>query len=199
MNPPPLVFLDACVLFSPLLRDLLVRLGKAGLCRPRWSREVQEEWILARLNTGKEPDRRELDAAREAMNDSVPEGLVSGYASRVEGITLPDRQDRHVVAAAWHSLFSSPATHGIILTYNLRDFPKKRLAPLGLTAQTPDRFLTELLESHPEPFLEVVRQHIAGLSHPPVSLEQWLTDIKKLKLHHTARRVTGLSSPFPLP
>ncbi|MEU8003461.1 PIN domain-containing protein [Catellatospora sp. NPDC049111] len=59
-------------------------------------------------------------------------------------IDLPDKDDRHVVAAA-----IAAGAHSII-TWNLRDFPADRLAAHGLHAQTPDDFICALIEeSHP--------------------------------------------------
>ena len=34
------------------------------------------------------------------MNANVPDGLIEGYEPLIDGLTLPDVDDRHVVAAA---------------------------------------------------------------------------------------------------
>ncbi|HMA95113.1 MAG TPA: hypothetical protein VKP30_20620, partial [Polyangiaceae bacterium] len=49
--------------------------------------------------------------------------LVDGYEPLVEGLELPDPNDRHVLAAAIHGGAS------VIVTMNLRDFPERFLVP----------------------------------------------------------------------
>ena len=63
-------------------------------------------------------------------------------------ITLPDPDDRHVVAAAIHSGAS------LIVTFNLKDFPAEVLKPYNLAAQHPDGFIVDLLDLHPAGVLE---------------------------------------------
>ena len=36
---------DACVLYPPSLRDLLLQLASDGLHRAKWSEKIHEEWI----------------------------------------------------------------------------------------------------------------------------------------------------------
>ena len=36
---------DACVLYSAPLRDLLMRLAVADLCRAKWSEQIHQEWM----------------------------------------------------------------------------------------------------------------------------------------------------------
>jgi hypothetical protein len=51
---------------------------------------------------------------------------VSGYEPLIEGLKLPDPDDRHVLAAA------VKAGAQVIVTRNLRDFPAADLEPSGL-------------------------------------------------------------------
>jgi len=37
--------LDACVPYPAPLRDILMTLGAEGVCRARWTAEIQDEWI----------------------------------------------------------------------------------------------------------------------------------------------------------
>lgn len=72
------------------------------------------------------PDRAEaLTRTRQLMNDAVPDCLVDGYEAIAQGITLPDPDDVHVLAAAIRCGASA------IVTFNLKDFPAKVLAPHG--------------------------------------------------------------------
>ncbi|WP_349618572.1 PIN domain-containing protein, partial [Azotobacter salinestris] len=54
---------------------------------------------------------------RELMDRHVPGALVTGFESLIPGITLPDPEDRHVVAAAVQTRAEA------IVTFNLKGFP----------------------------------------------------------------------------
>lgn len=77
------------------------------------------------------------------MNAALPDARVSGYEWMEESIAgLPDKNDRHVVAAATHGQAS------VIVTFNLKDFPSEHL-PGSLFSQSPDDFLLDLLDLSP--------------------------------------------------
>lgn len=42
--PKTVALLDACVLYPPSLRDLLMWLATVGAYEPRWTEEIHEEW-----------------------------------------------------------------------------------------------------------------------------------------------------------
>jgi hypothetical protein len=69
-----------------------------------------------------------LARTRELMRIAVPDCLVTGHEHLIDGLDLPDRDDRHVLAAAIH------AGAQTIVTANLKDFPSVALAPYGLEA-----------------------------------------------------------------
>lgn len=74
------------------------------------------------------------------MNRAVSDCLVTGFESLEAGlISLPDPDDRHVLAAAIHSGAQE------IVTFNLRDFPDAVLRPYGVRAIHPDEFVGHLL------------------------------------------------------
>lgn len=81
------------------------------------------------------------------------ECLVTGYEHHIPMLTLPDPNDRHVLAAA----LESKAT--VIVTLNLSDFPMRVLAPLGIQAIPPDRFLVSLFQDDSTKFLHTVQIH----------------------------------------
>jgi hypothetical protein len=56
------------------------------------------------------------------MNEAVRDCLVTGYEDLIESLTLPDPDDRHVLAAAIR------AGAEVIVTYNLKDFSPEALA-----------------------------------------------------------------------
>jgi hypothetical protein len=67
---------------------------------PGSTADIQREWVTALLR-----DRPELDEARLArtvalMNKAVADCLVTGYEHLIDQLSLPDPNDRHVLAAA---------------------------------------------------------------------------------------------------
>lgn len=135
---------DASVLYSATSRDLLMELATTGLFRARWSEDIHEEWIRAVLRNRQDLTRDRLERVRQLMDSHVPDCLVRGYRTLIPGLNLPDANDRHVLAVAIR------AGAGVIVTNDLRHFPRELLAPFGIEAQTPDEFVLYLLDLNPE-------------------------------------------------
>ena len=60
--------------------------------------------------------------------------LVTGHSQLVDSLTLPDPDDRHVLAAAIY------ARAGLIVSFNLFDFAPQSLARHGVGARHPNEF-----------------------------------------------------------
>ena len=190
MAPPPVAFLDACVLWPLPLADFLLRSAHAGLCEVRWSAEVQREWAQALARRKPALDAGTIDARNAAMNQALPDALVSGYESAVERLHLPDPDDRHVLAAAIH------ARADLIVTYNLRDFPAAALQAHRLRAIDPDAFLCALQGAAPESFARIGREIVAAWDAPPIDAAGFFERLARLRLHRIAAALRG--SVFPL-
>lgn len=172
----PVVVCDACVLYSITMADLLTSLGEAGLYHPRWTREIHEEWIrnvIENRRSSGTVTREKLEARRDAMIEAIEDSLVEGYEELIPAITLPDVDDRHVLAAA----IKSEAT--LILTINLKDFPQQTLAAWNLTSKHPDDFTFELLQTDQEAVVAVVREMRARRKRPPISAEDFLPQLER--------------------
>lgn len=103
---------DACVLYPAPLRDFLMWLELEDLFRAKWTDQIHEEWIRSVLANRRDLNREKLDRTRDFMNANVRDCLVTGYEDLIAGITLPDADDRHVVAAA----IKSSATSSLLST-----------------------------------------------------------------------------------
>lgn len=136
--------LDACVLYPTVLREILADAAGAGLFQPCWSRRILDEWRHA-------ADRHGLTAGGEIalLEARFPQAMVTGSAD-ARGLDLPDPADRHVVETAL------AASAALIVTANLRDFPPRALAAVGLKAVHPDEFLRDLFLHTPEPILAAI-------------------------------------------
>ena len=96
---PLVAVYDACVLHPAPIRDLLLRLAAAGVVRARWSEQILDECFasIRRVRPDLPPER--LARTRALVNSAVADCLVSGYETLIEGLDLPDVDDRHVLAA----------------------------------------------------------------------------------------------------
>ena len=122
MHYPITAIYDANVLYPAPLRDLLIRLAQAGLVRARWTDTIHDEWLRNVLKDNPRLSAERLARTRSLMNDAVRDCLVSGYEDLTATLSLPDPDDRHVLAAAIR------ARADVIVTYNLCDFPAPTLA-----------------------------------------------------------------------
>ena len=187
--PKTVALLDACVLYPPSLRDLLMRLAAARVYAPRWTEEIHEEWIRNVLADNPEVTADQLARTRRLMNQVAPNCLVSGYEVRLPALSLPDANDRHVLAAAIET--QAP----LIVTFNLSDFPNAILRIYGVQAVHPDDFLVGLFEEDPALFLSAARTHHASLRRPPKDAAGYVQTLRTNRLKELALRLeANLSS-----
>ena len=117
------------------------------------------------------------------MDQAVPDCLVDGYEPLVEGLSLPDPGDRHVLAAAIRAGAQS------IVTINLKDFPASSLAQYGIEAVHPDTFIEQQLDLHEGAVVAVAKRHRSALRNPPKSVDQYLETLAAQGLIVTADRL----------
>jgi predicted nucleic acid-binding protein len=172
------VLLDANVLYSAPLRDLLLQLAFTGVFRARWSADIDDEWQRNLLAA--RPDLASQIARTHAiMHRAIPDALVTGYQSRIADLSLPDPDDRHVLAAAITTAADA------ILTFNLKDFPAAALAPYGVEAQHPDAFLQSLIVDMPLQVLAAARDCVSRLTRPPITGDTYLKILRRTGLPQT--------------
>ncbi len=92
--------LDADVLYPAPLRDYLLSLAAVELYKPKWTGSIQEEWIGNLLLKRPGLKRQDLERTRKAMGSAFPDANVTNYEKLISAISLPDLDDRHVVAGA---------------------------------------------------------------------------------------------------
>lgn len=177
---PPAAFCDANVLYPSLLRDLLIRLDIEHLCRLRWSAEVNEEWINALVRDRGLP-REPLDQTLALMNRSLPGAAVTGFHALIPELTLPDPDDRHVLAAAIHS----GAPH--LLTFNLSDFPAQALPATAPQIIHPDLWLAPVLGHDLQATCRVLHKLVAPFRRPPVMVLEVAERLARLQLPKSAQ------------
>ena len=123
-------FFDANVLYPSGLRNFLMHLALTGIFRAHWSDEVHKGWIRNLLKNRPDLSRDKLERTRQLVDMAIPDALVTGYEHLIDSIELPDRDDRHVVAAAIRG------GAGVIVTRNLADFPTHALRNVQFIANS---------------------------------------------------------------
>ncbi|WGK59852.1 PIN domain-containing protein [Pantoea sp. SS70] len=178
-HSPYAVVLDACVLYPSILRDVLLRLGLTGLYQPKWTATIQEEW-KRNLRTNR-PDIAEDQLARTQtlMNKALPDAMVSGFEPLISGITLPDSNDCHVVAAAIRCKAE------VIVTMNLKDFPGNLLAEFEIEALHPDEFIMDLFDLNQALVLKAVNAQRASFRQPAMGVTVYLDSLLRQGLPMT--------------
>ncbi|HEY3323321.1 MAG TPA: PIN domain-containing protein [Planctomycetota bacterium] len=170
---------DACVLYPAPLRDLLMHLALTDLFRAKWSDEIHEEWIRSLLEQRKDLGRAQLERTRDLMNAHVRDCLVTGYEELIPSLTLPDANDRHVLAAAIR------AGASVIVTYNVKHFPDDVLERYGIDAQHPDAFITHLIDLAANQVCAAAKRHRENLRNPPKTVEEYLAALERQGLAQT--------------
>lgn len=158
--------LDACVLYPPVLRAILIGSAAAGLFTPLWSDRILEEWARATLKLG--PEAEALARADAALaRAAFPRATIAPQRGVEARLVLPDDNDIHVLATA-------VAGHAdAILTFNAQDFPRHVLAAEGIARRDPDGFLWELWSHHAGTVgAEIARAHAQAEARAgqPISL-----------------------------
>lgn len=172
------VLFDACVLYPAPLRDSLMRLANCDLFKAHWTDAIHEEWINALVRDGKYP-LETLERVRDLMDGHVPDAKVEGYECLIEGLTLPDPDDRHVLAAAIKCKADA------IVTFNQKDFPAEDLKAFQIEIIHPDDFIYYQIDMAPAICCKAFKDQRNALKKPPMAVDEFLTCLQKQQLPQT--------------
>ena len=117
---------------------------------------------------------------------AFPDALVDNYEPLVNSLELPDDKDRHVLAAAIKT------NANIIVTNNMKDFPKEYLASFGLTAKTADDFITDTIDLNTDIALEAFRALVLNRTNPNLDEFEILDRFRKNGLNDSANYLHAL-------
>lgn len=165
------VLYDTCALYPNTQRNLLIRLGRTGMVRARWSAAILDELDRALAERAIARDKRQR--LFELMNAAVPDCLVEGFEPIIGDLKLPDPGDRHVLAAA------IKVGAQVIVTNNLADFPDEALAPWSIEAKSPDDFVLDLIDFDARIVYACVQQIVDERRNPPQSFEDVLGQLER--------------------
>lgn len=192
----PIALLDACTLFGFHSRDLLLSLSKMSesdadqssqiLYRPKLSHRINEEWTRSLLKVQPDLDPKKIARIVEQIVMNIPDCLVEGYEPLEATLTLPDPDDRHVLAAAIRG------NADVIVTANLSDFPDEALSNYGVVAVHPDDFVLGLIESNPMLACELIRAMRLRWTKPAHSAFELIERLRRSEFPKSATLLSAL-------
>lgn len=170
--------LDTNVIIPIEIRDLLFWFAHEDLYTPKWSKHIFDEWeeVMRRKNVSEEEIKKRIGWAKLAF----PDAMVENYEVLIEGLTLPDEKDRHVLAAAIKT------NANIIVTNNLKDFPEDYLSTFGLSAKNGDDFLTETIDLNQKVAVNSFRKLVLNRLNPDLGEYEVLDCLRRNGLNDTA-------------
>ncbi|HEX4339290.1 MAG TPA: PIN domain-containing protein [Polyangiaceae bacterium] len=180
------VIYDACVLYPAPIRDLFIRLGMVGIVRVRWTESILDECFRSILEQRPDLNPGALARTRTLMQQAIPDCNVNGFEHLIEGLTLPDPDDRHVLAAAVR------AGAQAIVTFNLKDFPETALVPYDVEALHPDEYVLDLIDLAPAAVAKVVGEQATALKNPPMTTGALLDILRDVGLVQSVARLRAM-------
>lgn len=163
-----LAFLDANVLHPAFLRDAMLWFADERLYRPAWSRDVLQEWRRSVQRRHPDITDEQLDQLQRVLSDEFADAEVTGYDSITPALSLPDENDRHVLAAAIVGRCNG------IITANLKDFPAEKVEPFKIEVIHPDDFIVNIVDLHPSRAVAACKRHRAAMTKSKPSQDEYL-------------------------
>lgn len=159
----------------------MLALARAEIFQARWTLDIHREWTTRLLEAYPDKfDKAKIAALRAQIDLTVPDCLVGNYEPIIEGLTLPDKDDRHILAAA------IKAGAQVIVTCNIDDFPKERLAPFDIEAQHPDEFLMYQKEENDLAVLAMLKEARSTYKNPPLTPADFINKFRENEMPLTA-------------
>ncbi|AVX05968.1 putative ribonuclease VapC50 (plasmid) [Maritalea myrionectae] len=173
------IVLDANVIAGALPRNILLSFAEAGFFRPRWSKQILDEfhgYFVKRYG-----DEETADRQRQNMMAAFPEALVEGHEVLIDALKLPDEDDRHVLACAIKTKAS------VIVTDNLKDFPNDALIEYEIEAISLDDFVADTLDLGGAEAIYVIKKMRQRFANPELTAEELILRIEKCGMVETSK------------
>ena len=148
-------------------------------CSARATSTIHKEWIRAATATRPDIDPDKWALLRNLIDAHAEDCLVTGYEPLIDVVTLPDPNDRHVLAAA------IKGQADVIVTFNLKDYPPDILGVYDLNAQHLDVFVRHLIDLWPSAVIAAARTVRSRLKNPPRTVDEYLQTLERQGLVST--------------
>jgi predicted nucleic acid-binding protein len=183
------VVYDANVLYPATLRDVLIRVAQDGLVQAKWTNQILDETFESIIKQHPGLDSKKLARTRDLMSGAIRDCLVTGYEPLINVVTLPDPDDRHVLAAA------IKARAQVIVTNNIKDFPAPALEQWNVEAKTPDEFLLDQFHLSGPVLYGAIQRVADSWKNPPGTVNDVLDKLERTGLVETAALLRRWKSP----
>ncbi|MFN5168723.1 MAG: PIN domain-containing protein [Cyclobacteriaceae bacterium] len=170
--------LDTCVIYPIDIRDLLLWFAHFDLYRPKWSQTIFDELHNVMIQKGMPIEKANRQIER--MNNAFPDAMVNNYEELITTLSLRDKRDCHVLAAAIKS------DANLIVTNNLKDFDNEYLSRFGLFAKSADDFITDTIDLNTVLAKEAFMTMVAHRTNPSLDEYQILDILRKRGLVNSA-------------
>lgn len=168
------VVYDANVLYPNTLRDVLIRLACLGHFQARWTDLILDEVFRNLKKNRPDLDPAKLDRTRDLMCQAVDDCLVTGYEDLISALSLPDQDDRHVLAAAIR------CNAQVIVTENKRHFPQDELNKYDIKVKSADEFLCEQIDLFGSNVHQAITYTAAAFRNPPRTIDDILDSLSRV-------------------
>jgi len=148
---------------------------------------IHDEWMSSLLRDRPDLSKEQLQRTRDLMDAHVRDCLVTGFEPLIPALTLPDENDRHVLAAAIR------CKADVIVTFNTKDFPSKDLQGFGIEALHPDEFLDCQLDLAPHVICTAAKRHRASLKRIPKTVDDYLDTLEAQGLVQTVSQLRNFA------
>lgn len=159
--------LDANAMIPPRLGDMLFDMNEMALYRPRWTADIEREFLdnfppvvfgktkAERKAIKENPPPEHVDSAKRRLSafrgSAGPEFEVFGYGMPKHLRLVPpnvDPKDVHVVAAAIVvKFYADPADKVFIVSANVAHLDKIEVAKLGVEVLSPGQFIDAMAKT----------------------------------------------------
>lgn len=143
---------DSCVLYPFQVRDILMVAAMTRSFTVFWTDAILDDCTRHLIEDGK-ATQENMQRMVSDMKELFPYATIplTDYESLIPVMTN-DPGDRHVLAAA--------VSRGVnvIVTNNIKHFPKRALDPYRIDAQTPDVFVQHVIDFEPAAFVNQFRK-----------------------------------------
>lgn len=154
------------------LVDTLLRAAEKGLYQPHFSKEILDGATRNLVKRGKMTPGKAVRYQNSILN-AFPEACVE-VPENLENVMTNHVGDRHVLAAA------VIAKADVIVTSNLKHFPKESLECWNVEAQHPDGFLNHLCDLYGDELLYgLMLEQADALKKPPQTVSELLGQFER--------------------
>ncbi len=176
------VVFDPRVLYPAPLRDTLMRMALADLYKAHWTDQSHDTWISELPPNGQHSSEK-IEQIRTLIDANVRDCIVTGYEHVIEGLDLPNPNNRHILAAAIR------CNADAIITKNIDDFPEAALAPYDIEALHPDDFIFYQIDMAPVKCCDIFKKQRQALKSPPLNVDSFLTSLLKQELPQSVSKL----------